>query len=123
MTILTPNRHLLICNFWGCKKKSCYNPMSPSLKLVRTQWTTTSDACESRPRSNTRLHVLQMEVGPGGAITLEPMEFDVVVIGAGIIGLAIANRILTESNLSVAVVDAAQPCAGATGAGKHRTFR
>lgn len=43
--------------------------------------------------------------------------FDVVVVGAGIIGLSIARQFLTESDLSVAVVDAAVPCAGATGAG------
>ncbi|CAK9271540.1 unnamed protein product [Sphagnum jensenii] len=45
-------------------------------------------------------------------------DFDIVVVGAGIIGLTIANRILTTTNLSVAIVDAAQPCAGATGAGQ-----
>ncbi|KAI8523348.1 hypothetical protein RHMOL_Rhmol13G0066000 [Rhododendron molle] len=44
--------------------------------------------------------------------------FDVVVVGAGIIGLTIARQFLMESDLSVAVVDAAVPCAGATGAGK-----
>ncbi|KAK6141773.1 hypothetical protein DH2020_024481 [Rehmannia glutinosa] len=43
--------------------------------------------------------------------------FDVVIVGAGIIGLTIARQFLLESNLSVAVVDAAIPCAGATGAG------
>ena len=45
-------------------------------------------------------------------------SFDVVVVGAGIIGLTIARQFLLESDLSVAVVDAAVPCAGATGAGK-----
>lgn len=43
--------------------------------------------------------------------------FDVVIVGAGIIGLTIAHQFLLGSNLSVAVVDAAVPCAGATGAG------
>uniref|UniRef100_A0A803MFR2 FAD-dependent oxidoreductase domain-containing protein 1 n=1 Tax=Chenopodium quinoa TaxID=63459 RepID=A0A803MFR2_CHEQI len=43
--------------------------------------------------------------------------FDVVVVGAGIIGLSIARDLLLRSNLSVAVVDAAVPCSGATGAG------
>ncbi|KAF6162275.1 hypothetical protein GIB67_008404 [Kingdonia uniflora] len=46
------------------------------------------------------------------------LEFDVVVVGAGIIGLSIAKQLLTESDLSVAVVDAAVPCSGATGAGQ-----
>ncbi|KAF3435126.1 hypothetical protein FNV43_RR22213 [Rhamnella rubrinervis] len=43
--------------------------------------------------------------------------FDVVVIGAGIIGLSIARQLLLGSDLSVAVVDKAVPCSGATGAG------
>ncbi|XP_059660018.1 uncharacterized protein LOC132306588 isoform X2 [Cornus florida] len=54
-------------------------------------------------------------------------SFDVVVAGAGIIGLTIARQLLLGSDLSVAVVDAAVPCSGATGAGQgyiwmvHRT--
>ncbi|OVA11064.1 FAD dependent oxidoreductase [Macleaya cordata] len=48
------------------------------------------------------------------------LEFDVVVVGAGIIGLTIARQFLMGSDdLSVAVVDAAVPCSlGATGAGQ-----
>ncbi|XP_043700678.1 glycine oxidase [Telopea speciosissima] len=46
------------------------------------------------------------------------LEFDVVIIGAGIIGLTIARQFLHESDLSVALVDAAVPCSGATGAGQ-----
>lgn len=44
-------------------------------------------------------------------------SFDVVIIGAGIIGLTIARQFLIGSDLSVAVVDKAVPCSGATGAG------
>lgn len=44
-------------------------------------------------------------------------SFDVVIVGAGIIGLSIARQFLLESDLSVAVVDRAAPCSGATGAG------
>lgn len=53
--------------------------------------------------------------------------FDVVIIGAGIIGLTIARQLLVGSDSSVAVVDKAVPCSGATGAGQgyiwmvHRT--
>lgn len=43
--------------------------------------------------------------------------FDVVIIGAGIIGLSIARQFLISSDLSVAVIDKAVPCSGATGAG------
>lgn len=46
-------------------------------------------------------------------------EFDVVIIGAGIIGLTIARQFLIGSDLSVAVVDKAVPCSGATGAGEN----
>uniref|UniRef100_I1QQE1 FAD-dependent oxidoreductase domain-containing protein 1 n=2 Tax=Oryza glaberrima TaxID=4538 RepID=I1QQE1_ORYGL len=52
---------------------------------------------------------------------------DVVVVGAGIIGLSIARHLLLHTPLSVAVADAAVPCTGATGAGQgylwmsHRT--
>ncbi|KAK9059486.1 hypothetical protein SSX86_020188 [Deinandra increscens subsp. villosa] len=47
-----------------------------------------------------------------------PHSYDVVVVGAGIIGLSIARQVLNGSDLSVAVVDAAVPCSGATGAGQ-----
>lgn len=53
-------------------------------------------------------------VGPVSATR----SFDVVVVGAGIIGLSIARQLLLHSDLSVAVVDAAVPCSGATGAGQ-----
>ncbi|XP_074284139.1 uncharacterized protein LOC141608691 [Silene latifolia] len=45
-------------------------------------------------------------------------RFDVVVVGAGIIGLSIARDLLHRTNISVAVVDAKVPCSGATGAGQ-----
>ncbi|XP_075506436.1 uncharacterized protein LOC142543213 [Primulina tabacum] len=51
------------------------------------------------------------------------LTFDVVVVGAGIIGLTIARHFLLHSNLSVALVDAAVPCAGATGAGQGYIWR
>jgi len=43
--------------------------------------------------------------------------YDVVIVGAGIIGLAIARHFLISSDLSVAIVDKEVPCSGATGAG------
>ncbi|XP_027336105.1 uncharacterized protein LOC113850008 [Abrus precatorius] len=44
--------------------------------------------------------------------------FDIVIVGAGIIGLTIARHFLMASDLSVAIVDKAVPCSGATGAGQ-----
>ncbi|XP_058102392.1 uncharacterized protein LOC131246360 isoform X2 [Magnolia sinica] len=52
------------------------------------------------------------------SISKDKSEFDVVVVGAGIIGLTIARQFLLGSDLSVAVVDARVPCSGATGAGQ-----
>ena len=49
----------------------------------------------------------------------DTFEFDIVIIGAGIIGLTIARQFLMESDMSVAVVDKAVPCSGATGAGEN----
>ena len=49
--------------------------------------------------------------------------FDVVIIGAGIIGLTIARQFLLGSDLSVAVVDKSVPCSGATGAGAFFPFQ
>lgn len=48
------------------------------------------------------------------------LHVDVVVVGAGIIGLSTATKLLQQRGpaLSVAVVDRAVPCAGATGAGQ-----
>lgn len=44
--------------------------------------------------------------------------FDVVIVGAGIIGLTVARHFLMDSDLSVAIVDKGLPCSGATGAGQ-----
>ena len=50
-------------------------------------------------------------------VTSKRKEYDVVIVGAGIIGLSVARQFLIESDLSVAIVDARVPCSGATGAG------
>ena len=49
----------------------------------------------------------------------EVLEVDVAIVGAGIIGISIAHQLLTTTSMSVALIDAAQPCAGATGAGTN----
>jgi len=48
--------------------------------------------------------------------------YDVVIVGAGVIGLTIARHFLLSSDLSVAIVDKALPCSGATGAGISLTL-
>ncbi|ESQ32469.1 hypothetical protein EUTSA_v10004189mg [Eutrema salsugineum] len=55
---------------------------------------------------------------PSLRVTASRSSFDVVVVGGGIIGLTIARQLLNGSDLSVAVVDKAVPCSGATGAGQ-----
>ncbi|OAE32058.1 hypothetical protein AXG93_2278s1380 [Marchantia polymorpha subsp. ruderalis] len=52
------------------------------------------------------------------ATSASVVEYDVVIVGAGVIGVATAHHILTTTPLSVALVDAREPCAGATGAGQ-----
>lgn len=51
-------------------------------------------------------------------LQLERSQFDVVIVGAGIIGLSIAHRVLSTTSFSVALIDVARPCSGATGAGQ-----
>lgn len=58
---------------------------------------------------------------PSQAQQLPVDEVDVAVIGAGIIGLCITRQLL-QDELSVALLDAKQPCAGATGAGACAAF-
>ncbi|KAL1207503.1 hypothetical protein V5N11_007095 [Cardamine amara subsp. amara] len=60
----------------------------------------------------------QHRPSPSLRVTASNNSFDVVVVGGGIIGLTIARQFLTSSDLSVAVVDKAVPCSGATGAGQ-----
>jgi len=53
------------------------------------------------------------------ATTPKDLEVDVVIVGAGIIGLSTALALLTtDPALSVVLLDAKEPCAGATGAGQ-----
>ncbi|XP_028550630.1 uncharacterized protein LOC110113026 isoform X1 [Dendrobium catenatum] len=77
------------------------------------QWRLRSQSSKGFPflrRKRTRIHAT--------TALLQRSEHDVVVVGAGIIGLSIARQLLLESDLSVAIVDAGLPCSGATGAGQ-----
>ncbi|CAI5503323.1 unnamed protein product [Closterium sp. Naga37s-1] len=56
--------------------------------------------------------------GSAEAVTGD-VEADVVIVGAGVVGLCIADALLMSSpDTRVAVIDSAWPCAGATGAGQ-----
>lgn len=62
-------------------------------------------------------HRSQAQAAAAAAGAAEASHHDVVVVGAGIVGLAIARHLLLHTSLSVAIADAAVPCSGATGAG------
>ncbi|CAL5063415.1 unnamed protein product [Urochloa decumbens] len=76
--------------------------------------------CVRGPWRGRRLRALrpQSQVQAPGATAADASHHDVVVVGAGIVGLAIARHLLLHTRLSVAVADAAVPCSGATGAGQ-----
>ncbi|KAL6202989.1 hypothetical protein ACLB2K_026693 [Fragaria x ananassa] len=62
---------------------------------------------------------------PARSSVSEPISasqtFNVLIIGAGIIGLTIARQFLIGSDMSVTVIDKAVPCSSATGTGKSPT--
>ncbi|KAK3132960.1 hypothetical protein QOZ80_6AG0530090 [Eleusine coracana subsp. coracana] len=94
-----------------------FAPLPSSRALLRL-----SDRGPRRGRPLLALQPRSQQSQPGDA-----SHHDVVVVGAGIVGLAIARHLLLHTPLSVAVADAAVPCSGATGAGQgyiwmsHRT--
>jgi hypothetical protein len=96
-----PRNHFPIVTFkttfFGSSLTANGKPLSLP-KTFRTQPVITSSSSSSSSSSSTH-------------------TFDVVIIGAGIIGLTIARQFLIGSDLSVAVVDKDVPCSGATGAG------
>ncbi|CAN1812094.1 Glycine oxidase [Linum perenne] len=87
----------------GCTESPFFGSKLPAKPL----------SCSSTPH---RLRCPVLHAGPAASASSQP--FDVVVIGAGIIGLTIARQLLISSDLSVAIVDKAVPCSGATGAGQ-----
>ncbi|GKV35930.1 hypothetical protein SLEP1_g44129 [Rubroshorea leprosula] len=109
-------------NLIGSSIFSARNYQSCSSAFESTSFTSKSSTATSlslsvnetrriRPRS-VRFSVVDAAVNTNN-------HFDVVIVGAGIIGLTIARQFLIGSDLSVAVVDKAVPCSGATGAGKQ----
>ncbi|KAG9447092.1 hypothetical protein H6P81_013220 [Aristolochia fimbriata] len=69
-------------------------------------------------KAGSRRHCIPSATALSSSGMVENLVFDVVIVGAGIIGLTIAREFLLESDLSVAIVDAGIPCSGATGAGQ-----
>lgn len=86
-----------------------HNRLESSLSSRLLSSSSLSSCFKSRRRSSSFAVV--------SALNSSTHSYDVVIVGAGIIGLTIAHKFLVESDLSVAVVDADVPCAGATGAG------
>nr|KYP34542.1 hypothetical protein KK1_044500 [Cajanus cajan] len=69
--------------------------------------------CSINPRAYSRKHKGRFSVSCSSS-----ESYDIVIVGAGVIGLTIARHFLLSSDLSVAIVDKAVPCSGATGAGQ-----
>ena len=96
-SICTPNSQLF---FEGREQKRRYAPRASIENSPSSSQSSSSSTLPSRCQSLD-----------------QRLEYDVVIVGAGVIGLSIAHKILSETHLSVALVDAARPCSGATGAG------
>jgi heterodisulfide reductase subunit A-like polyferredoxin len=88
--------------------KSRFARRGPKFRICRNTRTPEKIVCAARKQFNAP------ELGERGLDT----EVDIVIVGAGIIGLSIAHTLLHDTTFSVALVDRAQPCAGATGAGE-----
>lgn len=84
--------------------RSSRQPRGDSVHFTQTKWT--------GHRRASVLRNLTARFSSRGVV-----DADVVVVGAGIIGLWTARKLL-EKKLSVALVDSFQPSAGATGAGQ-----
>ncbi|CAA2965045.1 glycine oxidase [Olea europaea subsp. europaea] len=90
-------------NFYGGIPSDYTNPILSCSSSIKHRTTRSKPVCSA---------------GLNRSSGLNSHTFDVVIIGAGIIGLTIARQFLLGSNLSVGIIDAAAPCAGATGAGQ-----
>ncbi|XP_031112267.1 uncharacterized protein LOC116016248 [Ipomoea triloba] len=93
-------------NLFGHKLAAGYEPLSFSASTEKTR----------------RSGYVPLRVA-GSNQSSASCSFDVVIVGAGIIGLSIARQFLLGSDLSVAVIDAAVPCSGATGAGQGYVWK
>ncbi|KAL3850471.1 hypothetical protein ACJIZ3_012353 [Penstemon smallii] len=110
-------------SFSSCTVKLAATYCSSSHNIKTNPFSISTSAYYNSNRTcANRLHPIRVSVS-NQASKLEPLKFDVVIVGAGIIGLTIARQFLLGSNLSVAIVDAAVPCAGATGAGQGYIWR
>ncbi|XP_066390554.1 uncharacterized protein [Miscanthus floridulus] len=94
-----------------------YSSASPSLRGPHSLSVCGPWRGRGRPLRALR-HRSQAQAAAAAAGAAEVSHHDVVVVGAGIVGLAIARHLLLHTSLSVAIADAAVPCSGATGAGQ-----
>ncbi|XP_021310660.1 uncharacterized protein LOC8058997 isoform X2 [Sorghum bicolor] len=93
-----------------------YYSASPSIRVPQSLSVCGPWRGRGRPLLALR-HRSQTQATAAAAGAAEVSHHDVVVVGAGIVGLAIARHLLLHTSLSVAIADAAVPCSGATGAG------
>lgn len=111
---ISPNPHRLI-NGTVFSPRSQLLRRSVAISSLSGRHLLAKSSLSASPEKNRKHKVAAVRMS---SMSLASPSYDVVVVGAGIIGLSIARHLLIGSELSVAVVDAAVPCSGATGAGQ-----
>ncbi|KAI3771399.1 hypothetical protein L6452_02563 [Arctium lappa] len=111
---ISPNPHCLINGTVFSHRRHLLRPFV-AISSLSGRHLLAKSSLSASPEKNRKHKVAAVRMS---SMSLASSSYDVVVVGAGIIGLSIARQLLIGSELSVAVVDAAVPCSGATGAGQ-----
>ncbi|GLU03919.1 hypothetical protein SLE2022_210900 [Rubroshorea leprosula] len=116
ISIYSTNSNLIGSSIFSARNYQSCSSAFESTSFTSKSSTATSLSLSVNETRRIRLRSVRFSVVDAAVNTNN--HFDVVIVGAGIIGLTIARQFLIGSDLSVAVVDKAVPCSGATGAGQ-----